>query len=81
MLRTWIFWSSLVAVGLLLATTWVASLSTPDPSILRLPGINSSVEPGDVAYVLIRNALVLALHGFACVAGFIAGSSLPLSAA
>jgi hypothetical protein len=33
-----------------------------------------------VGEVLRRNALVLALHGFACVAGFIAGSSLPLEA-
>jgi hypothetical protein len=30
--------------------------------------------------LLLRNSLVLALHGFACVAGFIAGSSLPQSA-
>jgi hypothetical protein len=30
--------------------------------------------------VLLRNSLVLALHAFACVAGFIAGSALPLSA-
>ena len=27
-----------------------------------------------------RNSLVLALHAFACIAGFIAGSALPLSA-
>ena len=32
-------------------------------------------------HILFRNSLVLALHAFACVAGFIAGSSLPLSAA
>ncbi len=32
---------------------------------------------GAVGEVLKRNALVVALHGFACVAGFIAGSSLP----
>jgi hypothetical protein len=31
--------------------------------------------------VLFRNSLVLALHAMACVAGFIAGSSLPQSAA
>ena len=31
--------------------------------------------------VMGRNSLVLALHAFACIAGFIAGSSLPLSAA
>src|SRR5688572_27249977 len=35
----------------------------------------------DVVQVLYRNSLVLALHALACVAGFIAGSSLPLSAA
>ena len=37
-------------------------------------------ELGDVGYVLFRNSLVLALHASACVAGFIAGASLPLSA-
>ena len=34
----------------------------------------------DVLHLLYRNGLVLALHAMACVAGFIAGSSLPLSA-
>jgi hypothetical protein len=33
-----------------------------------------------VVHFLYRNGLVLALHAMACVAGFIAGSSLPLSA-
>ena len=36
---------------------------------------------GDYMRILFRNSLVLALHALACVAGFIAGSSLPLSAA
>ena len=31
----------------------------------------------DYGFVLFRNSLVLALHALACVAGFIAGSSLP----
>jgi hypothetical protein len=35
---------------------------------------------GDVLIVLKSNLLVLALHAMACVAGFIAGSSLPLQA-
>jgi hypothetical protein len=35
---------------------------------------------GDVAHVLKANLLVLALHAMACVAGFIAGASLPLQA-
>ena len=34
----------------------------------------------DYGHVLFRNSLVLALHALACVAGFMAGSSLPLSA-
>jgi len=37
-------------------------------------------DAGDVLGVLRRNMLVLALHAMACVAGFIAGSSLPLQA-
>ena len=35
---------------------------------------------GDVGTIVERNLLVLALHAMACVAGFIAGSSLPLQA-
>ena len=31
----------------------------------------------DYGFVLFRNSLVLLLHALACVAGFIAGSSLP----
>ena len=34
----------------------------------------------DFGFVLFRNGLVLALHAMACVAGFIAGSSLPTAA-
>ena len=39
------------------------------------------MELADYAHVLYRNSLVLALHAMACVAGFMAGSSIPLSAA
>jgi Stage II sporulation protein M len=38
-------------------------------------------DVGNVAGVLVRNLMVLALHAMACLAGFIAGSSLPLQAA
>jgi hypothetical protein len=37
-------------------------------------------QPIDVLRILGRNSLVLALHAMACVAGFIAGSSLPVQA-
>ena len=35
----------------------------------------------DFFFILYRNSLVLALHAMACVAGFMAGSSLPIAAA
>jgi hypothetical protein len=80
-LRGWVGWSALTAVGLLVAVYVVARLSDPDPSHLALPGVNTSVHGSDIAHLLFRNALVLALHAMACVAGFIAGSSVPQLAA
>jgi len=46
--------------------------------VARVPELPATV--GAVGHVLYRNSLVLALHAMACVAGFIAGSSLPLEA-
>ena len=79
-LRGWLAGSVAVAVALLLATWLIGVVSTPDSTPLGFPGLTRPPTPGDVAFVLFRNSLVLALHGFACVAGFIAGSSLPLTA-
>jgi hypothetical protein len=79
-LRGW----ATVAMGValvLLAAVWVlASVAQPDPTPISIPGISQPADAGDVLHILYRNSLVLALHAFACVAGFIAGSSLPLSA-
>jgi hypothetical protein len=80
-LRGWVGWSVLTAVGLLIAVYLVARVSTPDPTRLALPGVNTSVKAADYGHILYRNGLVLALHAMACVAGFIAGSSLPEVAA
>ncbi len=77
----WLALSLAIAVALLSATWAVAALSTPDPTLLRIPGLTDPAGAHDYAEVLYRNGLVLALHAMACVAGFIAGSSLPLSAA
>ena len=77
----WVGWSLLVAIGLLTAVYVVARLSTPDLTRLHVPGLHRKATPADVGHVLFRNSLVLALHAMACVAGFIAGSSLPISAA
>ena len=80
-MRPWVGLSVLIALGLLgggLARR--DAVVTPDPTPLAFPGINVPATFGDYLHVLYRNSLVLALHAMACVAGFIAGSSLPLSA-
>jgi hypothetical protein len=79
-LRPWCVLSAAIAVALLLAVYVVAKLSTPDPTVYDIPGYNVKATLGDYGHVLFRNSLVLALHALACVAGFMAGSSLPLSA-
>lgn len=76
-LRAWGL-GSLAVAGLLLVATWVvATLTTPDPTGYVFPGITRPATIGDFGFVLFRNGLVLALHSLACVAGFMAGSSLP----
>jgi len=80
-LRAWIAVAVAVALVLLLAVWAVATAITPDLTPIAIPGITRPADAGDVLHILYRNSLVLALHAFACVAGFIAGSSLPLSAA
>jgi hypothetical protein len=76
-LRPWAAGSILVAVGLLFATWVIATVSRPDVSVLHFAGVTDRAVMDDYWFVLFRNSLVLALHSMACVAGFIAGSSLP----
>ena len=72
------FAGALAIAFILLAAVWViAKLSTPDPSAISLPGVTRDSTLQDAGPILYRNSLVLALHAMACVAGFIAGSSLP----
>jgi hypothetical protein len=73
-------WSigSLSITLVLLTVTWlIANHTTPDPSGVYFPGLYYTSTLGDFGFILYRNSLVLALHGFACIAGFMAGSSLP----
>ena len=79
-LGTWVLGSFAVACALLLAVWAVGTVARPDASGLALPGLNRPASLEAVAGVLFRNVLVLALHAMACVAGFIAGSSLPAEA-
>jgi hypothetical protein len=80
-LRGWVALSLAIALALLAAVWIVAGLLTPDLTPLHLPGLTRPAEPGDLLPILWRNSLVLALHATACVAGFIAGASMPIAAA
>jgi hypothetical protein len=79
--RPWLLGAVAIAAALLWAVLVVAHASTPDATVYLLPGLNTPATLGSVGHVLFRNSLVLALHAMACIAGFIAGSSLPLQAA
>jgi hypothetical protein len=79
-LGPWTRLSLLIALVLLVVVWAIAQLMTPDSTPLAFPGVNVPATFSDYLHVLYRNSLVLALHAMACVAGFIAGSSLPLSA-
>jgi hypothetical protein len=76
-LREWTLGALAIALALLAAVLLIGTLAVPDPTRPWLPGLNAPADAAAVARVLLRNSLVLALHAMACVAGFIAGSSLP----
>jgi hypothetical protein len=76
----WSFASLVIALLLLVAVWAVASVTTPDLTPQALPGLTTAPSPIDVLHLLRNNGLVLALHSFACLAGYIAGSSLPREA-
>jgi len=80
-LRGWLALSLAIALSLLGAVWVVSGLLTPDVTPIHLPGLTESQDPGDLLPILWRNSLVLALHATACVAGFIAGASMPIAAA
>ncbi len=79
-LGVWLGWSFAIALALLGSVYLIAVNTSPDYSPLVIPGLSRAAEATDLLHILYRNGLVLALHAMACVAGFIAGSSLPLSA-
>jgi hypothetical protein len=79
-LGRWVAGSAVAAVGLLLAVWVVASLDHRYQQIITLQPPFAVGDASNVLSVLRSNLLVLALHAMACVAGFIAGSSLPLQA-
>jgi hypothetical protein len=76
----WVAGSALAAGGLLVAVLVVASLDHGYQQIVSLQPPFAVGDISEVLHILDSNLLVLALHAMACVAGFIAGSSLPLQA-
>jgi hypothetical protein len=76
----WVAGSTLAAGGLLLAVLAVASLDHGYQQVVSLQPPFAVGDGAEVLHILLSNLLVLALHAMACVAGFIAGSSLPLQA-
>jgi hypothetical protein len=76
----WAAGSLVITTALLFATWAVATQSEPDFSPVLFPGVSSEADFAEYGRVLYANSLVLALHAMACVAGFIAGSSLPHAA-
>jgi hypothetical protein len=79
-LRTWFVGAVAIALALLAMVMLAASLMKPDIGFKYAPSIPDGVALDRILAVMGRNCLVLALHAFACVAGFIAGATLPLSA-
>jgi hypothetical protein len=72
---------SLAVTAVLLCAVWVVgSVSRPESWTLILPGVQRPATAVDALEIFGRNLLVLALHSLACLAGFIAKSSLPLEA-
>jgi hypothetical protein len=76
----WVAGSAVAATGLLLAVLVIASIDHGYQQTINLQPPFAVGNGADVLRVLRSNLLVLALHAMACVAGFIAGSSLPLQA-
>lgn len=79
-IRRWAAGSAFAALGLLAAVLAISALTSTRAETIPLEPPFSVGDAADIANVLGHNLLVLALHAMACVAGFIAGSSLPLQA-
>jgi hypothetical protein len=80
LLGAWVLGSALVAVALLYGVYVVSKITTPDPLVYRVAGVNTPPSLHEAGFLLYRNLLVLALHAMVCVACFIARSSLPAEA-
>lgn len=72
----WLALSFLIAVSMLGAVLVVSHFSQGEFTT-ALPNIHRASHVADALRVFFRNSLVLALHGFVCLAGFMAMRALP----
>lgn len=72
----WMVKSLCIALTMLLAV-YIVSLLATGTDTYALPNILGAPRASDVVIVFFRNMLVLALHGFVCLAGFMAMRALP----
>jgi hypothetical protein len=75
-LGDWLFKSMCIALTML-AAVYVVSVLSVGIETTALPNILGAPHAEDVLIVFFRNFLVLALHGFVCLAGFMAMRALP----
>ena len=75
-LKQWLIVAVSVAVGLLIAVFIVGSIVRPT-GMTSLPTLTQTPELADAMRVFGRNVLVLALHGFICIAAFMAMRAIP----
>ncbi len=79
-LGQWAVLSFAIACALLIATLILAGFQISDPTKLGIAGVTHGVDLEDFFRILARNGTVLTFHAMACVAGFIAGASMPIAA-
>jgi hypothetical protein len=80
-LGRWFALSFAIAILLLLAVWAVAGVSETNGLTVEVTSPPFAIgDVNDAFAIFAKNLLVLAFHAMACVAGFIAGSSLPLQA-
>ena len=75
-LRQWLLVAVSVALGLLFAVFVVGSVVRPAGAV-SLPTFDQPPALADAMRVFGRNVLVLALHGFICIAAFMAMRAIP----
>lgn len=80
-LRDWVLLSTVICCALLGTVLALAHVVTPDSTPYFLAGVGAESDWEVTLEILGRNLLVLALHAMACVAGFMAGASMPQLAA